>query len=150
MPSPPFDLTVLAPDHALFEGRVTSLVAPGIDGYFGVLARHAPMVAQLGSGAMMIRQENGSEEYFAVSAGFLEIELDGVTILADTAEAAAEIDVERARAAQERARQRIRRRERDLDVARAEAALQRALARLQVVEKTGMARTRATSQARQQ
>ncbi len=140
MPSPPFDVIVLAPDHALFEGRVTSLVAPGVDGYFGVLARHAPMVAQLGSGALAMAGEDGEEVYFAVSQGFLEVEADGVTILADTAEAAAEIDVERARAAEERARRRIRHRDPEVDVARAETALRRALARLKVVEKYRAAR----------
>jgi F-type H+-transporting ATPase subunit epsilon len=144
VPSPPFDVTVLAPDHALYEGRVTSLVAPGVDGYFGVLARHAPMVAQLGLGTLAITGDDGEDAYFAVSQGFLEVEADGVTILADTAEAAAEIDVERAHAAEERARRRIQRRDPDVDVARAETALRRALARLKVVEKYRAARRRTT------
>jgi F-type H+-transporting ATPase subunit epsilon len=144
VPPPAFDLTVLAPDHSLLEGRVRSLVAPGADGYFGVLARHAPMVAQLGAGALTVTGEDGAEEYFAISQGFLEVEPDEVTILADTAEAAAGIDVERARAAEGRARQRMRSRDRDLDVARAEAALQRALARLQVAERSGAAGGRTT------
>ncbi len=146
MPFPLFDLTILAPDHALFEGRARSLIAPGVEGYFGVLARHAPMVAELGPGALMIRQENGEEDYFAVSAGFLEVELDGVTVLADTAEAALEIDVERARAAEQRARQRLRLHERDIDIARAEAALQRALARLKAAERKRLAGRRRTIQ----
>lgn len=136
MPSPPYDLTVLAPDHSLFQGRVRSLIAPGAEGYFGILARHAPLVAQLGTGVLSVTGENGEPSLFAVHSGFLEVGPDGVTILADTAEAAAEIDVERARAAEERARQRIRSRPRDVDLARAEAALRRALARIRTIEKT--------------
>ena len=136
MPSPVYDLTVLAPDHSLFQGRVRSLVAPGAEGYFGILARHAPLVAQLATGVLSVTGENGEASLFAVHSGFLEVEPDGVTILADTAEAATEIDFERAHAAEERARQRIRTHQPDVDLARAEAALQRALARIRTIEKT--------------
>ena len=136
MPSPVYDLTVLAPDHSLFQGRVRSLVAPGAEGYFGILARHAPLIAQLGTGVLSVTGENGEASLFAVHSGFLEVEPDGVTILADTAEAATEIDFERAHAAEERARQRIRTHQPDVDLARAEAALQRALARIRTIEKT--------------
>ena len=136
MPSPVYDLTVLAPDHTLFRGRVRSLVAPGSEGSFGILARHAPLVAQLGDGVLSVTGENGEMSHFAVHFGFLEVEPDGVTVLADTAEAAAEIDIERARAAEERARKRIRAHQPDVDLARAEAALQRALARIRTIEKT--------------
>jgi F-type H+-transporting ATPase subunit epsilon len=131
-----FEVSILAPDHALFEGRVRSIVAPGVDGYFGVLARHAPMVAQLGPGVLSIAKEQGDQEFFACSSGFLEIEPDQVTILADTAEAAEEIDMARARAAERRARERLRTHGPRVDFARAEAALQRALVRLRAVEKS--------------
>jgi F-type H+-transporting ATPase subunit epsilon len=133
---PVFDLSILAPDHALFEGRVRSLVAPGVDGYFGVLARHAPMIAQLGNGMLAITTEQGQQEFFACNSGFVEVEPDRVTILADTAEAAEEIDMARARAAEGRARERLRSHRPDIDHARAEAALQRALARIRVMEKS--------------
>ena len=136
MPSPVYDLTVLAPDHSLFQGRARSLIAPGAEGYFGILARHAPLVAQLGTGVLSVTGENGEGSLFAVHSGFLEVEPDGVTVLADTAEAAAEIDIERARAAEERARQRIRSHQSDVDLARAEYALRRALARIRTIEKT--------------
>lgn len=136
MPSPIYELTVLAPDHTLFQGRVRSLVAPGSEGSFGILARHAPFVAQLGTGVLSVTGENGESSHFAVHSGFLEVEPDGVVILADTAEAAAEIDLERARAAEERARQRIRAHPRDVDLARAEAALRRAVTRIRTIEKT--------------
>ena len=135
MPSPLYDLTVLAPDHTLFQGRVRSLIAPGAEGYFGILARHAPLVAQLGTGVLSVTGENGDASHFAVHSGFLEVEPDGVTILADSAETGAEIDIERARAAEGRARQRIRSHQSDVDFARAEAALRRALARIRTIEK---------------
>jgi F-type H+-transporting ATPase subunit epsilon len=131
-----FEVSVLAPDHALFEGRVRSIVAPGVDGYFGVLARHAPMIAQLGTGILSITTEQGKQEFFACNSGFVEIEPDHVTILADTAEAAEEIDLARARAAERRARERLRAHGPRVDFARAEAALQRALVRLRAVEKS--------------
>ena len=133
---PLYDLTIMAPDHSLFSGRVQSLVAPGAEGHFGVLARHAPMVAQLGTGVLSITLEGGEVQYFAIHSGFLEVEPDGVMVLADTAEAAAEIDVERARAAEQRARERIRKRDTDMNVTRAEAALRRSVARLRAVEKS--------------
>jgi F-type H+-transporting ATPase subunit epsilon len=140
MPSPVYDLAIMAPDHRLFEGRARSLVAPGASGYFGVLARHAPMVAELAPGVLTVTEENGRKNYLAVSSGFLEVSLEGVTILADAAEAAADIDVSRAQAAEERARQRLRAHAKDTDLSRAEAALRRALARLYAVEMSGTGR----------
>ncbi len=134
MPSPIFELAIMAPDHKLFEGRARALIAPGVEGYFGVLARHAPMVAQLGPGVLTVTEERGEKHYYAVSSGFLEVNPDGVTILADTAEAAEEVDVERARAAEARARQRLHAHAKEIDLIRAEAALHRALARLHAVE----------------
>jgi F-type H+-transporting ATPase subunit epsilon len=134
---PVYQLTILAPDHTVFEGRVASLVAPGSEGYFGVLARHAPMVAGLGPGEFSIMDDGGQRRFFAVSGGYLEVGWEGVTALVDAAESADAIDVGRARAAEERAERRLRSRERDVDTARAETALRRALNRLRVAEKRG-------------
>jgi F-type H+-transporting ATPase subunit epsilon len=133
----PFALTVMAPDHALFEGEVQGLIARGIEGYLGVLAGHAPMVAELGPGVLTVVEVDGERRYYSVSAGFLEVRRGEVAVLADAAEAAGEIDVERARAAEERARGRLRSGARDTDTARAEAGLRRALARLAAVRKSG-------------
>ena len=134
---PVYQLTILAPDHTVFEGRVASLVAPGSEGYFGVLARHAPMVAGLGPGEFAVVDDGGQRRFFAVSGGYLEVDWEGVTALVDAAESADEIDVVRARAAEERAERRLHSRERDVDTARAETALRRALNRLRVAEKRG-------------
>jgi F-type H+-transporting ATPase subunit epsilon len=94
------------------------------------------MVTELGAGVLTVVDEDGQRRLFAMSAGFLEVRQDGVTVLADAAETATEIDVDRARAAEERARRRLQERAREVDVARAEAALRRALARVEVAEKS--------------
>ena len=135
---PVFALKLVAPDHLVYEGRVQSLVAPGVDGYFGVLFDHAPMIAQLRIGELKIVEEGGQTRYFAISGGFLEVSsLDQVSLVADTAEAAEDIDVARAKAAEARARERIESLDEDVDHARARGALQRALTRLETVGKIG-------------
>jgi len=126
---------MLAPDREVYRQRISSLVAPGIDGYFGVLARHAPMVAALAMGEVSLVDDQGRRQFFALGGGFLEVAWDEVTILADAAEPAVEIDVVRAHEAEGRARQRLASHDPHVDVARAEVALRRALNRLRVAEK---------------
>jgi F-type H+-transporting ATPase subunit epsilon len=130
---PLFDLMMVAPDREIYHGRAQGLVAPGVEGYFGVLAHHAPMIAALGTGEFKLVDDHARTHYFAVTGGFLEVSWEGVTVMADAAEAAEEIDVARARAAETRARQRLVAGDSDVDHARAAAALQRALNRLRVV-----------------
>lgn len=110
-------------------------MAPGAEGYFGVLSRHAPMVAELRVGELDLVDEHGQRRVFAVAGGILEVQRDGVIVLADAVEAAQDIDVARATAARSRAEERLRSRASDVDPARAQAALQRALNRLRVSEK---------------
>jgi F-type H+-transporting ATPase subunit epsilon len=131
-----YELAILAPDRKVYEGRAESLVAPGCLGYFGVLARHARMVAELIAGELSLVDGQGVRKSFAVSGGYLEVGWNRAAVLADAAEAAEEIDVMRARAAEERAQQRLRSRAAEVDVPRAEAALRRALNRLRVAEKS--------------
>jgi len=119
------------------EPGVDVLIAPGAEGQLAILPRHAALMTTLDAGELIFRRGN-VEEAFAVSGGFMEVKRDRVTILADAAEAAEEIDFERAQAARARAEERLRRyREqnvRDVDLARAQASLQRALLRLRVAE----------------
>jgi F-type H+-transporting ATPase subunit epsilon len=129
---PLYHLTVLTPDAEVYEGRVQGLVAPGTEGYFGVLARHAAMVAELDTGQLSLVDEHGERVLFAVSGGYLEVGLDRVAVLADTAEAAVAIDVERALGAERRARGRLAARKREVSLTRAETALRRALNRIRV------------------
>ncbi|MGI9862793.1 F0F1 ATP synthase subunit epsilon [Moorella naiadis] len=126
------NLEIITPERVVLQAEAASVTAPGVQGYLGVLPEHAPLITTLQAGVVTCRrQAGGEEEKLAVSGGFLEAGPDRVIILADTAERAAEIDVDRARQARERAEQRLRERPPGLDVARAEAALRRATARLQ-------------------
>lgn len=125
------NLEIITPERVVLQTPATSVTAPGVQGYLGVLPEHAPLITPLQAGVVTCRQQAGGEERVAVSGGFLEAGPDRVIILADTAERAGEIDVDRARQARERAQQRLRERPPGLDVARAEAALRRATARLQ-------------------
>ena len=133
---PLFDLSVIAPDHQVYEGRVRSLVAPGREGRFGVLPNHAPMLAELGVGELKVVDERGDTHVLATASGFLEVAYGVVIVLADAGEAAADIDVARARAAESRARERLAARILDVDQGRAAAALSRALNRLRVAAGT--------------
>ena len=132
----PFDVEIIAADHKVYTGQAASVTVPGIDGYFGILSSHAPLVAALGVGVITIFPVgNGLPLRIAVAGGFAEVTQDHVIILAETAELAQEINVERARLAAERARERLeRQKDEGMDVERARIALMRALNRLRVAE----------------
>lgn len=120
------------------EQGVDVLIAPGSEGQLAILPRHAALMTTLHAGMLTFRR-GGDESDFAVTGGFMEVRGDRVTILADAAEAAEEIDIARAEAARARAEERMQRvREqnvRDVDVARASAALQRSLVRIRVASR---------------
>jgi F-type H+-transporting ATPase subunit epsilon len=128
-----FPFQILSPERVIYEGDIVSLVAPGTEGYLGVMARHAPMIAALGAGEVKITAPDGILR-FAISGGVLEVEPGQVVLLADTAERAEKIDVARAQAARERAAERLLRRDPEIDAERAHAALIRAMTRLRVAE----------------
>ncbi len=128
-----YPLQIVTPEGPSFDGSVQSLRLPGIDGQFGVLARHAPMIAGVQSGMLDMVLENGQHEVMAIGDGFFEVSGGKATVLTDFTNAAGEIDVSRAEAARDRARKRLEDRANpEIDVARAEAALQRALMRIKV------------------
>jgi F-type H+-transporting ATPase subunit epsilon len=131
---PLFDLRAMARERTVYSGRVSSVVAPGREGYFGVLAHHADMVAELGVGRAEVVEEAGQVRWFALSGGFLSVGGHQVTMLADAMEAAEEVDVARAQAAAQRAEERLSLGREEVDVVRAQAALERALNRLRVAE----------------
>jgi F-type H+-transporting ATPase subunit epsilon len=131
-----FHLSLLTPEQSLLEAEVVSLTAPGSEGYLGVLAHHAPLITALQPGRLEIRDADQKETVYAVSGGFLEVSENKATILADAVEIPGEIDVERARRALERARERLRDTSGSIDVPRAEGALSRALNRLRVAGST--------------
>jgi F-type H+-transporting ATPase subunit epsilon len=116
----------------MHEGEVESFWAPGVEGNFQVLAGHIPFLTVLRVGEIGFRDADGRRRHVATSGGFVEVLRTGVTVIAETAEFAEEIDVSRAEAARDRARARLRRPEPGTDIDRASAALIRALNRLQV------------------
>jgi F-type H+-transporting ATPase subunit epsilon len=127
-----FQLRVVTPERTVMQRDVVSVVAPGSDGYFGVLAHHAPMLAEIGVGRLTTTEDGGQQTVLAVSGGFAEVRDNGMTVLADAAEFREEIDRARAERGAERARERLDTRSASVDVDRAQAALYRALNRLSV------------------
>ena len=138
MASTAFDFEVITPEGSAFKGRVTSLRLTGRDGTFGVLARHAPLVAALDSGVLRTRGEDGKERAFAVGEGFVEVRRTGVRALVDFCNSKSKIDVSRAEKAKTRAKERARNRDAKVDHVRAEAALKRAMARLSTAGLPGL------------
>ena len=124
-------LEVAAPTRLVVAETVDEVVVPGSEGYFGVLPGHAPLLATLGIGELMYRKDT-AQYHLALTGGFAEVRNDKVIVLAENAERPDEIDRERAQRAKERAERLLSGREPDVDYARAQAALARALIRLQV------------------
>src|SRR3990170_4330975 len=125
---------VTAERLVLSEENVDEVVAPGIEGELTVLPMHAPLLTMIKPGIMRIVKANDETE-MAITGGFLEVRDNRVTILADAAERAEEIDVARAEEARRRAERELEQRETDVDLARVAAELQRALLRLKVAER---------------
>lgn len=98
---------IVSPDRAAYRGEAQSFRAPGVEGSFEVLRGHAPMLAATRVGTVTVTTTAGERVSFATSGGFVEVLNDHVIMLAETAEPASEIDVERARAAEERAAERL-------------------------------------------
>ena len=126
-----FLLRIVTPDRQLVREDVEEAQVPGREGYLGVLPGHAPLISELKAGEITYRT-GGAVKHLAVFWGYLEVLPEQVTVLAETAERAEEIDVDRARAARERAEKRLRSPDPDVDLNRAAVALERALIRLQV------------------
>ncbi|WP_458121092.1 F0F1 ATP synthase subunit epsilon [Paenibacillus sp. Z6-24] len=127
-----FLLEIVTPERLVFSEQVDRLKATGIDGELGILAGHVPMVTPL-KVAPLVFQAGKQRTTYAIQGGFLEVRSDKVVVLADSAEKATEIDLDRARAAKERAERRLNNRGQDhTDFRRAELALQRAMNRIKV------------------
>ena len=121
-------------EKLLFSDQVESIVAPGEAGELGILPHHAPLLSILKSGELRVTQD-GQEQSVALTGGFLEVLGNKVTVLADTAERADEIELERAEEAVRRAEERISTRDADLDLERALGSLRRAQVRVSVARR---------------
>jgi len=123
-----FVLEIVTPARKVINKEVNSVVLPTANGYMGILVNHAPLISSLGLGILKYKSD-GKEEHVAIYEGFMEVSKNKLSIMADDAECAAEIDVERAKQAEERAREKLKKRD-DLDVLQAEIALRKAIIRL--------------------
>jgi F-type H+-transporting ATPase subunit epsilon len=129
------DLQIVTPERMLVHEQVDEIQVPGVNGYFGVLPGHTPLLAALSVGELWYRK--GQEKtYLAIAYGFAEVLPDRVSILAQLAERAEEIDVERAEAARRRASERLEQRS-DVDYERARVSLMKSLTRIQVSARIG-------------
>jgi F-type H+-transporting ATPase subunit epsilon len=127
---------IVTAERTVFEDDVNMVVAPGIEGQLGILPQHAPLMTVLTYGELIIRREGREDQFIAIGGGFMEVGPDHVTILADSAERAEEIDVDRAEAARLRAQELMAQKQRrDAELARAEAALRRSMIRLKVARR---------------
>jgi F-type H+-transporting ATPase subunit epsilon len=126
-----FELEVVTPDRLVVKDRAEEMQIPGKNGYLGILPGHTPLITELAVGEVSYRTPVGTER-LAVAWGFAEVLPDKVTILAETAERAEEIDMARSLEAKQRAEARLKGGTSEVDVERALRALQRAETRLQV------------------
>ena len=134
-----FFLRVIACDHVFFEGDATSLVLPGIDGEYGVLANHENAVVALKEGELRLTAADGTKEVAVVGPGFAEIADNAVTVLADSIERPEEIDLKRAERAAERAREELLQQRSLRENKLIEASLSRAMLRIKESKKfTGL------------
>ncbi|WP_396626317.1 F0F1 ATP synthase subunit epsilon [Luteitalea sp.] len=127
-------LSIVTPEREIVRVQVDEVELPGSEGYFGVLPGHTPMLATLTVGRLTSRSGTDTQ-VLAIAFGFAEVLPDAVTVLAQIAERAEDIDVARAEAARKRAEERLARNEADLDYQRARTALDKAVLRLQVASR---------------
>ncbi|MDR1776533.1 MAG: F0F1 ATP synthase subunit epsilon [Desulfovibrio sp.] len=124
-------LEVVTPDKTVVSSETEMVVCPGVEGEFGVLPQHVSLLSALKIGALRYRV-GGKDEYLFISGGFADVNNNIMTVLAESAERAADIDTARAQAAKERAEKRLTAHDEAVDMARAEASLTRAVSRLHV------------------
>lgn len=128
-----FTLKVITPDRIFYEGNATMVEMNTTEGEVGVYPRHIPMTVIVAPGILSIYEESGEIKKAALHAGFAEILPEQITILAEIVEWPEEIDKKRAEEAKARAEERIRTKAQDVDIVRAEAALHRALTRIDIL-----------------
>jgi F-type H+-transporting ATPase subunit epsilon len=128
-------LEIVTPERLAYSDTVDSVVLPGSEGEIGVLPHHAPLVSMLGVGELRIRKD-GQEETFAIAGGFLQVRPDKVVVMAETADLASEIDLEKAQEARREAERALEGGYHEgADLSAARAQLQQALLRIRVAER---------------
>ena len=131
-------LRVVSPDKTVIDRKVRAVSFMGVDGSFGILPNHAPLITATVPGIVDITYEDGQQEQLLISQGSAEMHNNVLSLITEAGERAVEIDLERARAAEERARKRIAEGPKiDINLARAEAALQKAMLRQMLARRKG-------------
>jgi F-type H+-transporting ATPase subunit epsilon len=131
----PILLEIVTPERLAYSDTVDSVQLPGSEGELGVLPHHAPLLATLGVGELRIRK-GGEDEYFAIAGGFVQVRPDKVVVMAETADMASEIDLEKAQEARREAERALEAGTHEAaDLAMARASLQSALLRIRVAER---------------
>ena len=128
-----FLFELVTPERKVLAEEVDMILAKATDGDIGILANHSPLVTPITICQLLIKND-GKERYIAIGGGILEVSREKTVLLAETAELASEIDIQRAEEARQRAEKRLEKKPDDIDAKRAEIALQKALTRIEVAE----------------
>ena len=126
---------IVSAEESIFSGTAEFVVARATEGEVGILPRHVPMLVQLQAGEVTVRVQGGEEQYYYVSGGMMEVQPHVITVLADTAVRARDIDEAAAAEAKRRAEEAMRDQTAEMDYARAQAELAEAAAQLRAIQK---------------
>jgi F-type H+-transporting ATPase subunit epsilon len=129
------DVDIVSAEGEIFSGSASMVFAPAVEGDVGIAPRHAPLLTKLRAGEVRVRDEQGQDAHYFVSGGILEIQPFKVTVLADTALRAKDLDEAAALEAKRRAEDALSQRRSDMDYAHAQAELAEAMAKLQMLER---------------
>ncbi|AKZ65738.1 F0F1 ATP synthase subunit epsilon [Candidatus Palibaumannia cicadellinicola] len=131
-----YHLDVVSAEKKIFYGLVQKIQITGSEGELGILPKHMPLLTTIKPGMLRIVQANGQEEYIYLSGGILEVQLNHVTILADTALRGEDIDEAKAIKAKQQAQNKMKNSHHDINFAKASVELAKAIAKLRVIELT--------------
>ena len=126
---------IVSAEAEIFSGTAKMVHASGVMGDLGIMPRHAPLLTKLKPGEVRVERDNGEDEFYYISGGMLEIQPHCITVLADTAVRAKDLDEAAAKQAKERAEQALRDQQGEMELAQAERELAEALAQLQAIQK---------------
>ncbi|MDM8519531.1 F0F1 ATP synthase subunit epsilon [Anaerolineales bacterium HSG6] len=130
-------LEILTIEGKLFDEEIDMVVAPGIEGVFGVLPNHAPLLTTLNYGELQVKRSGQPDEFFAIGGGFIEVRPDHVVVMADSAERADEIDVSRAEESRLRAQSSLEKRGETIEFEKAQDSLKRSALRVKIAKRRG-------------